>query len=241
MGVLAPGLVGYWPFESESGGVTPDVSGNGNNGTVDGATAGTGLRGKGYGLDGGDDRIIMNGLIAGLANSTVGTIEMWVNLDNDDGNDNIFFSISRDANAVKSEIFFNFDMKASANNFTAAMQIDGTPQWTLRTPIGSVNTHVGNWVHIAIVQDATKPKLYINAINQNLDNNPLLTDTTKWLKAIITDASNKADTVNVGLLARNSGIIAPFEGSIDEVMAWDKIRTEAGIRMDMQGYVQGGM
>ena len=74
---LAPGLVGYWRMESETGGDTPDSSGAGKTGTVEGATLGEGLRGKGYNLDGGDDFISFGSFNVG----TIHTILMWGKLD----------------------------------------------------------------------------------------------------------------------------------------------------------------
>ncbi len=70
------GLVGYWPFNGNAN----DESGNGNNGTVNGATLTTDRNGNGnaaYSFDGVDDYIdnTSNGLPFGNTNRT---INCWI-------------------------------------------------------------------------------------------------------------------------------------------------------------------
>jgi len=73
------GLVGWWPFNGNAN----DESGNGNNGTVNGATLTTdrfGNTGKAYSFDGVDDGIeIVNTLLPDFVNSY--TINFWCLLD----------------------------------------------------------------------------------------------------------------------------------------------------------------
>ncbi len=52
---LDSGLVGWWTFNDGSGGTAADASGNGNNGTVDGASWTTGQLGGALSFDGADD------------------------------------------------------------------------------------------------------------------------------------------------------------------------------------------
>ena len=47
-----PGLVGWWSFDEGSGTVAGDSSGNGNTGTIYGATWVTGIYGKALSFDG---------------------------------------------------------------------------------------------------------------------------------------------------------------------------------------------
>jgi hypothetical protein len=79
---LQVGLVGYWPFCGNAN----DASGNGNNGTVNGATLTTdrfGSANSAYSFDGIDDYISINGNNA--MNSPVFTISVWVNGNNFNG------------------------------------------------------------------------------------------------------------------------------------------------------------
>ena len=69
------GLVGYWPFNGNAN----DESGNGNNGTVNGATLTidrNGLANKAYGFDGSDWIEVMNS--ASIQPSTAFSISAWV-------------------------------------------------------------------------------------------------------------------------------------------------------------------
>jgi hypothetical protein len=71
------GLVGWWPFNGNAN----DESGNGNNGTVNGATLTTdrnGNSGKAYSFDGVDDYIKTSNI--SFANNVDYTISLWVNL-----------------------------------------------------------------------------------------------------------------------------------------------------------------
>jgi hypothetical protein len=73
---LQTGLVGYWPFCGNAN----DVSGNANNGTVNGATLTTdrfGNANSAYSFDGVDDQIMVNN--SQSLNSSDKTISLWFN------------------------------------------------------------------------------------------------------------------------------------------------------------------
>ena len=75
--VPSNGLVGWWPFNGNAN----DESGNGNNGTVNGATLTTdrfGVANKAYSFDGNDWITIAN-TISGQINNSV-TISSWINV-----------------------------------------------------------------------------------------------------------------------------------------------------------------
>jgi hypothetical protein len=75
---LQAGLVGYWPFCGNAN----DASGNGNNGTVNGATLTTdrfGNANSAYSFDGVDDRISLGNILNGLGEANqASTISIWV-------------------------------------------------------------------------------------------------------------------------------------------------------------------
>ncbi|MEY4865827.1 MAG: hypothetical protein RLY64_81, partial [Bacteroidota bacterium] len=73
------GLVGWWPFNGNAN----DESGNGNHGTVNGATLAAdrfGNSGKAYLFDGVDDYIQSNNNLTGQSSLS---INVWVKLSND--------------------------------------------------------------------------------------------------------------------------------------------------------------
>lgn len=73
--IKTPNLVGGWRFEGNAN----DWSGNGNNGTVNGATLTTGKFGKAYSFDGVDDYV----QLPNLGNFSSFTIEGWIRGDGD--------------------------------------------------------------------------------------------------------------------------------------------------------------
>ncbi len=81
-GTLATGLVGYWPFCGNAN----DESGNGNNGTVNGATLSTDRFGNinsAYSFDGIDDKIeIINSSILNFGVNPSFTISFWLKKNN---------------------------------------------------------------------------------------------------------------------------------------------------------------
>lgn len=71
------GLVGYWRFDEGSGNVTIDSSGNGNSGTIYGATWVTGKIGYALNFDGTDDYVSIPSFI--LPSVTSLTVAAWIN------------------------------------------------------------------------------------------------------------------------------------------------------------------
>lgn len=79
-----PGLVGWWRFDEGTGNITSDSSGNGNTGTIYGATWGTGVYGQALSFDGATNYVeIPSSSI--LAPSSM-TIEFWVKIANPSSN-----------------------------------------------------------------------------------------------------------------------------------------------------------
>jgi hypothetical protein len=71
------GLVGWWPFNGNAN----DESGNGHNGTVNGATLTTdrfGNANKAYSFDGIDDNIIIDSLNVSTINNGKNTVSFWM-------------------------------------------------------------------------------------------------------------------------------------------------------------------
>ena len=69
------GLVGYWSMEDTTGSKATDFSGNGNTGTISGASWATGKVGTGLSFDGNDDISVPDANSLDL--STAGTVSFW--------------------------------------------------------------------------------------------------------------------------------------------------------------------
>ena len=70
------GLVGGWHFDEGSGSVAKDSSGNGNDGTIHGATWVDGKFGKALSFDGEDDYVSVTTPLTNVENTF--TMELWV-------------------------------------------------------------------------------------------------------------------------------------------------------------------
>ena len=73
------GLVAEWHFDEGSGSVVKDISGNGNNGTIYGATWVDGKFGKALSFDGMDDYVeITYGSLSPIGSLSYFTTEAWI-------------------------------------------------------------------------------------------------------------------------------------------------------------------
>jgi hypothetical protein len=75
--VPADGLVGYWGFDGNAN----DESGNGNNGTVNGAILTTdrfGNTDSAYSFDGVDDNINFHGINVNVNDNAINTVSFWM-------------------------------------------------------------------------------------------------------------------------------------------------------------------
>lgn len=219
------GLVGWWLFNEKGGTTLHDYSGFGNHGILTNMSPATAwvvgrnpaITGHVLDFDGVSNYVSIDGLITKLANDTQGTISLWANIDSGNSVHNAFFTISRDGSSVRTEIFMAFDMRSGHHHVNTGLTQDGTDQWIKRTPINSLDEHVGKWVYVTLVQDGVTPLVYFNGISQDLSHNPISTDITLWMKAILTDATSKSDTANLGVIELNGSDFLPLNGKIDNV------------------------
>lgn len=183
-----------------------------------------GVSGQSLDFNGISNYVSIDDLITTCASNTTGSISCWVNLDVDDGLVNTIFSVSRDADLGESEFAMTADWRTTSNRFYMWLAIDATRQFEIRTATNSLTPYIGEWLHIVVVQDGVEPKVYFNGVEQDITIQ-LSTDTTKWFKAIITDATNKADTANIGVLEENSTNYNFFDGKIDEFRIYNTALT----------------
>lgn len=223
--------ISYYPLDTSQGfDVNADAK-NGNDGTPTGTDNTTGLSSGSINFDGVSDKIAISGLTsdASLTNAISGAISIWAHIDIDDGNANLPISFSRVASATRTELFIDFRMSASNDRFRALLRVDGTDQWIIDGVQDGVDAFVGEWVNVVLAHNSTEPTLYING-ELMPTTQTTTTDLTAWFKAILTDASSPADTVNLGLLEINAGEFTQFDGGIDEVMIFNTTLTDLQIR-----------
>ena len=221
-------LTCHLSFDEGQGTSALDSTANANNGTLTNMADDdwvVGVSGTRVDLDGSNDYVSIDNLITTLASDTVGTIAFWAEIDADDNDENIVFSVSRDADATRTDFTIEFDMRAGNDYMKLELRTDGTTQWLATTAVDSLDAYVGTNLFVTVVQDGTEPKLYFNAVEQTLTFSTS-TDKTKWMKALLTDATNKADTANIGIFESNSGDAGPFDGKVDEFRIYSATITE---------------
>jgi len=142
-------LVGWWRFDEGSGGIAADSSGNGLDGTIEGAIWTEGQSGSALAFDGSDDAVRIPAFTTGEAQ----TVAAWIKID----------SVSSGQKQM-----FNGNGPPHMNLELADGMIEG------RVYTGSTNitltgpeVPVGEWAHVAWVYDypGNRSELYIDGVS----------------------------------------------------------------------------
>jgi len=195
------GLIAYWDFNGDA----VDSSGNGNDGTVNGAILTSGVLGQAYEFDGADDYVnFTSSLPPGSATKL--TVSKWFKLDNYHNNyRGIWGKYISDSSRIGEEVYKDgslyFVMGNGANGYSYS-------------PPGTIS--LDQWYHTIIVYDGDgasnddKVKVYVNGVNQSLihDNIP----SSLFSSSLDFKVGDSSVT----------GIHAPFDGIVDEVSIWDR-------------------
>jgi hypothetical protein len=141
-GTLTNGLAGYWPFCGNAN----DASGNGNNGTVNGATLTAdrfGNANSAYSFDGVNDYIEVTSINFGTGNQH--TVSVWVNL-------------SSALNAGFPQHYI-LDNGTTIGGFYLNTDVNET-QFGCNSSYTNLN--LGSWYHFTVVRNGNSYGLYIN-------------------------------------------------------------------------------
>lgn len=144
----APGLVAYWPLDTVTGQITPDLSGNEANLIVGLAQKVKGVSNTGLKFDGKTAQARC--MSAGSIDPATGlTIEAWVNLDGLDFSG--FPSVVRKDGA--------YALRFSQSRIGMVLWFDGNP-----TSIGGKKTDwvTGRWYHLAATYDGATLRTYVD-------------------------------------------------------------------------------
>ncbi len=208
----APGLVGEWKFESESGGVTPDSSGSSNDGTITTAVASAGQFGRAYTYDG--DDLITTPTIATFSAGGDFSIGVWVKRSDESA---IAMILSQGDGTPSNEILFRFDADGKFRfSFTAD---------DLVTDASISST---DWMYLVGTYRAS-------------DNDRNLYKDGALVKNDTASADLLATTVTMTIGRKRSDVVQFFKGIIDELRIWDRVLAPGEVRQNMLGFVQGGM
>lgn len=210
----APELILDLNFNDENPGTATDSSGNGNDGTIYGATYIEGISGKALNFDGVNDYVDLGNLQ--LSNSE-GTIEAWIYPEGFRTYNQIF---SACANPISKNVQFR------------------TSGWFLEfyiTETGGSNSHYiqyqippDKWYHVVVTHDGQTTKLYVNGSMKSSMESSL------WF-----DDLPELNQYTIGNLA-NYPVDYPnyhFDGTIDEVKVYSKALSGEEIMAEYEGYL----
>ena len=193
------GLVGWWPFNGNAN----DESGNGNNGTVNGATLTTdrfGNNGRSYSFDGVNDFIGIPSII----NSPTFTISLWyyTTIVPSLGQQLMYYQGTREIQISRNELFIGAGVKLSNDNYYF-------------TPANSVATSIvtNNWQHlVATYIRGDKLRFYINGTN--VDSSEISPNLDFWI----------GGNNNASFGAYNqSGLF--YDGTLDDIAIYNRALT----------------
>jgi hypothetical protein len=204
--VPANGLVGWWPFNGNAN----DESGNGNNGTVDGASLTTDRFGNpnhAFSFDGISNKIVVdNENNFDLPQSM--SISAWINYNNSSVSDGIIVSKFQNWDDA-----FNFAVVDSKLRLGIA---EGPTLWTGFN--GNFNVD-SNWKHVVAVRDFNNSLvfLYVDGV----------LDTTGVYAPII--ANSQSPLVFGDFFGNSFYPDALFEGKIDDAAIWNRALSQQEI------------
>ncbi|MCJ7762348.1 LamG domain-containing protein, partial [Candidatus Bathyarchaeota archaeon] len=203
-----PGLVGWWRLDEGTGSVAGDSSGNGNNGTVYGATWADGKYGKALSFDGVNDYAqVPDSASMRDAGNNKRTLEFWAKFTSLSATGNILMIGLWDAVGNGFLIYGN-----TVNFWTAFRTATDARDYAANITFAEV---LNDWHHFAIVYDGSYVYIYLDG---NLRRSEVLTG--NWANVPVTFR------VNYNPLA--------FGGIIDEVRIYNQALSAAEVQADFQ-------
>jgi glucose/arabinose dehydrogenase len=201
------GLVAAFSFDEGAGGSSADASGNGNVGTINGATWSTQGRFGGALSFNGTDNTVRVPSSTSLNLSAAMTLEAWINP----------AAVQSDWRTIMQRQPDAYFLNASNSNGPLLPSGGGTFGATTAYVSGSTASPVGVWTHVALTYDGATLKLYVNGV---LANSQARTGTIQ-------------SGTNPLWIGGNSPYGEYFQGLIDELRIYNRALTQAEIQADM--------
>ncbi len=204
IGMPSNGLVAYYPFNGNAN----DESGNGNDGTVVGATLTTDRFGNpdsAYSFDGGDDYIrVPDDNSLDLSDGL--TIIAWIKSDDTSGG-RVIISKWNDTTGDHSYIFKDWD---SSDRLSIELRDNNEGVFASLRSATPITT--SEWILVATTFDSNTVKLYLDCAE----------DASSTATGII---KNSATDLLVGAVFTSGGIYQHFDGVIDDVRIYNRALT----------------
>lgn len=220
---LTNGLIGYWPFDTTDGVSTPDLALNNSlflfNSPANGPSGNT-VRNTGncFTFNGSSQYLDLthttNYLATGLPIYTTHgySVAFWVMGSVQAANHIIFC----DNNFNNGGLLFEFNTSSTAKIRVDLRDDNNVTRLSNVSSVGSFFD--GTWHHVAWTDTNGSAKLYLDG---NLDSTFSYTASA---------AQPTGNILSVGALIRSSGVADYFNGSVDEVMAWNRVLSQAEIQ-----------
>ena len=206
--VPTDGLVGYWPFNGNAN----DETGNGNNGTVNGAILTTdrfGAASSAYDFDGVDDKIFNSNEFLTLNVDL--TISSWFNTnDITQGSQCIINSLEHTGIGI----IFNHNYNSGRMNLFLG---DGINFWDVNG-LGGIKSDYQNdtWYNVILIKQNDLYKVYINGVVD--------------METNVNNSSNYNNIVGFrfGSISADAGY-EQFNGKLDDIGIWNRALTQEEI------------
>ena len=207
---IGDGLVGYWPLDEGSGGMTADASGNANDGTINGGPGWVaGMFGNALEFDGSDDHVDLgNPPILDFGTGDF-TISAWVKTTSP-GGETVVAKGGDNSGGHRWRLY--------VDGSTVEILVDDDSN--KRDPGGSINVIDGEWRHLVGLRRGDTLRGYVDAVEDP--------DITAHGESTLPGGYDLSGTSQhnayIGCLtAHDSGdLIKFFAGAIDDVAIWNR-------------------
>jgi chitodextrinase len=207
-----PGLAAAYAFSEGTGLQTADASGNGNSGTLSGATwTGAGKYGSGLTFDGTNDWVTVPDA-ASLDLTSGLTVEAWVRPTTTTGWRTVL--LKEHGSTLAYALYGN----ATGNRPLGVVYTGGAEQKLSGPTALALNT----WAHLALTYDGAQLRLYVNG-------------TQRATKAVTGAVPSSTGALRIG--GNNVWRTEWFKGDLDEVRVYSRALAAAEIQADMNSAV----
>lgn len=204
-------LVGYWPLNSVGDGTAEDLSGNGNDGTIQGGVSPvSGKVADAGAFDGNDDfiRISDGGDVPSGASGEELTVSAWIRVDSDVG-------LGRRHEVVG--IFNEWVLEWNRfNNKTIDLAT-----WGDNTGQGNTTLQEGEWHHVAATWAAGSGGEVTTYVNGSPD---------KTVGPYGNTSPQTGNDLTVGTFLNGGTPIDPFDGRLDDIRIYDRVLSDQEIQ-----------
>jgi PGF-CTERM protein/uncharacterized repeat protein (TIGR01451 family) len=215
------GLVAEWHFDEGSGSVVKDSSGNGNDGTIHGATWVDGKYGKALEFYGVGDYATSPDSEDWDFGTEDFTIETWIYLDSFSSSSFIPIICWGEGASASFPLYMNWAIILNDNKLSF-YRYDGTETYKSVAWTPSTNT----WYHIAAVRSGNALKFFVDGSQQGTDQ-----DVTG-----VSYGEVNADPLYISRFRRGDGSTYDYlHGIIDEVRIYNRALSAEGIKAHCEG------